>query len=215
MKNFIVKKYDLHLLRGFAVACLIYSLSVPAGMREILAVFVAACLSFLWNGLKWYFLKVSTDIVDVLADVAGAIIAVTIWTFAADLDLKNFIGWYVLVLSITLWVCRFPSFRNFWIKHFVLNYLKPFTYLRAAAITFPLVVLNGVWVAVDDFNPYLFFPLLIAFYFGFVYFKGLPVKFSELDKSQKFQFGFFPGVQLTAAEYREWELIVDEFNNKK
>lgn len=212
MKEIIQKKYDLHFLRGFGLGGLVYFTSLYAGLRELIAVFLVLVASFLWNGFKFYVLKKSSDNKDMIADFYGGVLAVIVWVIAVDYDLKKFISWYVLILATTLWFLRFPQLRKFWIKYFVLNYLKPFTFLRAAAITFPLVVLNGLWVAVDEFNPYLFFPLLITFYFGFVYFKGLPVEFKELDESQKFQFGFFPRANLTTEEWKEWQAIVDKFN---
>ena len=90
--------------------------------------------------------------------------------------------------------------RTLIVKFFALDYIvkignKKINFVRASNILFPLFCWNGYEVASGGYiyestsGLISFFILLIAIYFGFFYFKKHPVKFYELDKSQKWQFG--------------------------
>lgn len=82
------------------------------------------------------------------------------------------------------------------IKHFAFDYYtKAFGYAvnfkRPATIIFPLMVLNGIFVAKYGFGYHQIIPmipLIIALYFGFLHFYFFPLKWEELDKEQLFQF---------------------------
>ena len=111
--------------------------------------------------------------------------------------------------------------RQLIVKHFALNYtFKVFniniTSLRASRIIAPLFLITGILVAF--FTPmwptptlllWLFYLLdAIAVFFGFIYFKFKPVKWDELDKDQKYQYGIF--IELTGDQYLEWVEIRKE-----
>lgn len=85
------------------------------------------------------------------------------------------------------------EFRKLIVKRFALSYIgKNFATLRASTIIYPLMVINGSLIAFGDgLNWYAFVPLLISFYFGFIYFRIYPVSREELDDSQKLQYDQF------------------------
>ncbi len=98
--------------------------------------------------------------------------------------------------------------RKFAIKYFALGY--PSGMLRASTIIYPLVVINGILVILLKSPSYFALSLLgIAVYFGFVYFRYYPVKFSELDKFQKYQYGLHN--ELTSEEFKEWVVISEKY----
>lgn len=125
------------------------------------------------------------------------------------------------------------EFRKFAIKNFVLGYSvkmfgKYWNYPRASRITFPVFVLTGfLSVTNPDWpNPtfliwmlyvcttlclWLGFPKLWL-WFGYGYFNMYPIKFKELDKLQKYQYGNFYKENMTTEEYNEWKMIYNEIN---
>lgn len=116
------------------------------------------------------------------------------------------------------------SLRNWLVKNFVLNYMftifgKTFNAPRASRIIFPLFFITGIFVARNPNwpTPTLFIWILyalcaIALFFGFVYFSFFPVKWEELDKSQKYQYGIFKS--LNDDQQEEWLLIQKELLNE-
>ena len=109
--------------------------------------------------------------------------------------------------------------REFLVRNFVLDYQiklfgKTYNAPRASRIIYPLMAITG-WFAVTNpnyptptFFVWILYALLAtALFFGFVYFRIHPVKWEELDDYQKFQYGFFPYVNLTKAQYKEWRAI--------
>jgi hypothetical protein len=108
--------------------------------------------------------------------------------------------------------------RRLIVKHFALNYtFKVFntniTSLRASRIIAPLFLITGILVSA--FTPewptptlllWIFYFLdIIALFFGFIYFRFRPIKWEELDKDQKYQYGVY--VKLTGDQYLEWVQI--------
>ena len=119
------------------------------------------------------------------------------------------------------------TIREFLVRNFVLDYTvnlfgKMYNAPRASRIIYPLMVITG-WFAVTNpnyptptFFVWILYGLLVAaLFFGFVYFRFYPVKWEELDKFQKFQYGFFPYANLDRGQYREWRLICIELQKIK
>jgi len=118
------------------------------------------------------------------------------------------------------------SLRKWLVRNFVLDYMftifgKTFNAPRASRIIFPLFVITGFFVATNPDWPtptlliwFLYLLCASALFFGFVYFRFFPVKWEELDKFQKFQYGIFK--PLDDDQYEEWLLIQKELlENKK
>ncbi len=114
--------------------------------------------------------------------------------------------------------------RKLIIKHFVLDYTisifgKTYSAPRASRIIFPVFVVTGYFVATNPNYPtpsfliwVLYFLTALVLYFGFVYFRFFPVKFSELDDKQKLQYGHFAYESLTRNEKKEWDkLYINSF----
>ena len=222
MKNFIEKKYELHLILGIGIGFLLFISGVPVGMRQILPMFGGLFLGLVAEFIQYLILKLQGksadykyDKHDVLYVLYGSILATVICTLFPELESALF-GVYLIVLSSTIWYLRFLQFRKLIVKYFALNYIgKKLTGLRAGTIILPLVIINGLITAFYDFNLIAFFPLAIALYFGFVYFIGNPVKWNELDKSQKFQYGSWEYSEMTLEEQLEWNQIYNELNKKQ
>jgi hypothetical protein len=113
--------------------------------------------------------------------------------------------------------------REFLVKNFVLDYRiklfgKCYNAPRASRIIFPLFIITGVAnILNENFpTPNLFVWVMyaltaMAIFFGFVYFHIYPVKFSELDKYQKYLYGFIAPEKLTFDEYNEWKQIIRDY----
>jgi hypothetical protein len=122
--------------------------------------------------------------------------------------------------------------RKFLVKHFVGDYYarlfgSTFNWVRAANIIFPLGCINGIYLVKTDTLSFETVPgiillglFLVAVFFGFVYFKLKPIKWDELDDSQKWQYG--TGVKrgvlksnelLQSDKLREWAKIDIEMYN--
>jgi hypothetical protein len=112
--------------------------------------------------------------------------------------------------------------RKLLVRNFVLDYTvnlfgKRYNAPRASRIIYPLMAITG-WFAVTNpdyptptFLVWVLYALLAtSLFFGFVYFRFYPVKWEELDKFQKFQYGFFPYANLTTLQYQEWITICSE-----
>lgn len=114
--------------------------------------------------------------------------------------------------------------RKILVKHFVLDYWfiifgRRFSAPRASRIIFPLMCITGYLVSINKKYPEpdfiiwcLYILLALALFFGFVYFRIKPAKWEELDDSQKFQYGYFQGAELSSIQYQEWILLVKRFN---
>jgi hypothetical protein len=113
--------------------------------------------------------------------------------------------------------------RKLIVKHFALDYFitifgKKFNAPRASRVIFPLFLLTGftlIFFTPDYPEPspilWTFYILdLTALFFGFVYFRIWPVKWEELDESQKFQMGTFS--KLTESQSKEWTRIYNKLN---
>jgi len=85
--------------------------------------------------------------------------------------------------------------RKFLVKHFVLNYnIFGYNAPRASRIIFPLMILNGIFWDYKKptiFNVSLLVLLVIALFFGFIYFRFYPAQYNELDNEQKEQYNIF------------------------
>tara|TARA_R110000868_G_scaffold82264_7_gene232347 strand:- start:2496 stop:2858 length:363 start_codon:yes stop_codon:yes gene_type:complete len=116
--------------------------------------------------------------------------------------------------------------RKFLVKHFVLDYTvnlfgRHYNAPRASRIIYPLMVITGF---ISGTNPdwptptlliwALYLLVALALFLGFVYFRFYPVKWEELDKFQKFQYGHFPYANLTKTQYQEWLKIRKQIQNK-
>ena len=116
------------------------------------------------------------------------------------------------------------SIRKFLVRNFVLDYTAnifgwQYNAPRASRIIYPLMVITG-WFSVT--NPdwpaptplvwFLYSLLATSLFFGFVYFRFSPVKWEELDKFQKYQYGMFHSAKLTKDQYKEWVKIYEEIS---
>ncbi|MFY7938969.1 MAG: hypothetical protein ACOVOQ_16435 [Flavobacterium sp.] len=113
-------------------------------------------------------------------------------------------------------------FRKFLVRNFVLDYsLKLFGKIyqapRASRIIFPVFVITGLLTATNENwpDPTLavwigYAATLIVLYFGFIHFhlSGNTVKWDELDRFQKWQYGLIKFDTLTSAQKDEWFEIV-------
>lgn len=113
--------------------------------------------------------------------------------------------------------------RYYIIKYFALSHAcrvfgKTITFVRAANIIFPIFLLNGLYAiltdsyAFDSFFGILFFIiLLIALFFGFVYFRIYPVSYEELeDYQQKWFYGIHcvkSNIHMNILDTRDWNRI--------
>lgn len=91
--------------------------------------------------------------------------------------------------------------RRFIVKHFALDYMTiafgyGFNFTRSATFIYPLVVLAGLVVALDENFPRFDLIdglaiglMLIPMFISFVYLRLKPVKLHELDNEQLFQAG--------------------------
>lgn len=119
--------------------------------------------------------------------------------------------------------------RKLIIKHFALDYIaiifgQRTNWVRAANIIFPLFCINGVYSIKTETYPLettigiiLLALLVIALFFGFVYFKLYPVKWEELDRMQKWQYGhaastgeLSPAVKLSREQLNYFN-VIDEY----
>jgi len=116
--------------------------------------------------------------------------------------------------------------RKLIVKYFALDYIcrvfgKSVNFVRAANVIFPLMCLSGILMMANAgiiFTMSLILTLLSLF-LGFVYFRISPIKWEELDKNQKWQFGKFHIYQSLDFDHKkEWETINKEIleteNNK-
>lgn len=122
---------------------------------------------------------------------------------------------------------RKSEIRAFLVKHFVLDYIltifgHKFNPPRASRIIFPCFIVTGWFCSTNDNYPtpylglwILYFLTAIVLYLGFVHFLIFKVKYSELDKFQKFQYGRHKPEKLTVMEYAEWLEICNEYYNQK
>ena len=121
--------------------------------------------------------------------------------------------------------------RKLIVKHFALNYVtkilgRQLTFLRAAFIILPMFIFNGIYLVLTDTYPFdthigivLLLLALSCVFCGFVYFRIKPVKWYELDDSQKIQYlsAHLRGIlktQMSAYEIGVTEKIKKEFENK-
>lgn len=90
--------------------------------------------------------------------------------------------------------------RKFIIKNFALDHIsvvfgKPINWVRAANWLYPSFLIAGLYSlynGADFMNPIgivILIWLVVMIFFGFVYFRIRPVKWHELDTSQKWQYG--------------------------
>ena len=113
--------------------------------------------------------------------------------------------------------------RKFLVRNFVLDYRvkifgKCFNAPRASRIIFPLFVITGLANSFNQNFPtptpfiwFLYFLVALSLFFGFVYFSIKPVKYSELDRFQKLQYGFIKFEELTPSEMSEWQIIRNRY----
>lgn len=114
--------------------------------------------------------------------------------------------------------------RKLIVRLFALDYMYNIFGLRlnaprAGTIIFPLFVITGILLAF--FTPdyptptnllwFVYVLDVLAVFFGFVYFRFYPIKWEELDNSQKLQRG--SRGNLTDAQEKEW-LELYKFYNK-
>lgn len=117
--------------------------------------------------------------------------------------------------------------RKLIIKYFALNYIftyknKLYSYVRAstpitiAFCTMVLLVSDADYPILSG-NDFISLGLLItALFFGFVYFSHFPVKYNELDESQKWQYGnYVQKEEMSQREYMEWLIIDAKQKNQK
>jgi hypothetical protein len=77
--------------------------------------------------------------------------------------------------------------RKFLINYFALSYSvkvfgKTVNWVRAANIIFPLFVITGLLMVINDKIAYCVLPILaISVFYGFVYFEIYPIKETEID----------------------------------
>ena len=109
--------------------------------------------------------------------------------------------------------------RNLIVKLFAFDYIvktgkRSGNFLRAANIIFPLCALTITLLAAsEDWNVPIYLSIIsevalaISLFIGFVYFNYYPVKFDELDISQKWQYGKSGYAELSPNELGEWNAI--------
>lgn len=123
---------------------------------------------------------------------------------------------------------RFFLVRNFALGYTTKMFGKYWSYPRAARITFPIFVVTGFvhvtnpnWPIPSLLGLLLFlltagciwvgFPKL-PLWFGHGYFNLYPIKWEELDRDQKYQYGSYNQTKLTSEQYNEWKHIYNEIN---
>jgi len=117
------------------------------------------------------------------------------------------------------------KFTNIKIRHlivtlFALNYLCTIfgwklNCSRTGTIILPLFLITVVstyFSLPTIFLLVLYFIDIVAVFFGFIYFIIKPIKWDDLNNSQKLQFGIIS--ELTGDQYREWLKIYEELINK-
>lgn len=118
------------------------------------------------------------------------------------------------------------AIRRFLVKNFVLDY--SFTLfnvtikaVRASRIIYPIFIITGFFSVTNENwptpTPFVWFLYLLtatSLFFGFVYFRIYPAKWDELDKSQKYQYGFFMQDKMSVQEFEEWKRICDEISSE-
>lgn len=109
--------------------------------------------------------------------------------------------------------------RNFALGYYVKMFGKVWGAPRASRIIFPLMVITGVLNLYNESYPtpnlYVTVSLVLtalALFFGFFYFRWFPVRYSELDFSQKIQFGQLKPDELSAEEFVEWVYLSETHN---
>lgn len=114
--------------------------------------------------------------------------------------------------------------RKLIVKYFALDYNYNFfgnkmNGPRAGAVILPLFILTGLtscFLTPDWPDPSFILWILylldvIALFLGFIYFHIKPIRWEELDESQKFQYGF-SGKELTKEQRAEWLEIYTKYN---
>jgi len=114
--------------------------------------------------------------------------------------------------------------RKLLVKLFVLDYLfKGWNGNRGAFIVYPIALLYGLSLGYfDSVQWYLASALVAVTYFDFLHFVIWPATWTELDQSQKWQYGVaVKSGQLTKSagyytdiDWKEWEVINQEINKK-
>lgn len=114
--------------------------------------------------------------------------------------------------------------RKLIVKYYALSYNcvifgRVISFVRLANVIVPLFFLNGILTIWDDGSGDTLFQiiakvLLVLSFLPILYLRYKPVKFGELDDSQKWQYGnaIIDGndkLSTTLAEYNEWEAIDD------
>ena len=114
--------------------------------------------------------------------------------------------------------------RKWLVKNFVLSFSinlfgRTYNAPRASRIIFPLFILTGIANGLNDDWPtptpliwVLYSLVAIALFFGFTYFRLYPIKWEELDRYQKYQYGFIKPFELSDKQYREWIYLSREYN---
>ena len=121
--------------------------------------------------------------------------------------------------------------RSIIVKLFALDYIcrafgKTVNFVRVANVIFPLMCITGVLTVLQG---YAFESVLgivclallsVSIFFGFVYFRLKPIKWEELDDSQKWQFGrgvLTQGdrldISLTPDQRKEWDKLDEEIQS--
>jgi hypothetical protein len=126
--------------------------------------------------------------------------------------------------------------RKIIVKLFALDYIcrafgKTVNFVRAANIIFPLMCITGTITVLGGYafesilGIVCLSLLLVSIFFGFVYFRLKPIKWEELDKSQKWQYGRGVltqgdrlGISITPEQRKEWDTLdeeIQDIENKK
>lgn len=119
--------------------------------------------------------------------------------------------------------------RKLIVKYFALDYKcelfgTTITFVRAANVIAPVFFLNGILSIANENGPRTVMEMIalallaIVLFLGFVYFRIKPVKFNELDESQKYQYGqaissgmLTEDVKMSPSELAEWNKIDKKF----
>lgn len=119
--------------------------------------------------------------------------------------------------------------RKLIVKYFALDYKceffgKTVTFVRAANVIAPVFFLNGILAIANESGPRTTLELIalgllaIVLFLGFIYFRIKPVKFNELDESQKYQYGqavksgqLTKDIKLSPSELAEWNEIDEKY----
>lgn len=169
---------------------------------------------------------IEPSVFDIAVSACGAIAGALLHHFYPGVLFPYLFVWGVTIALIQGGQTFGIDTRKFLVRWWFLDYsLKIFKHgrsVRASLTIFPLMVINGLFVAYDELNPWAFAVLSVALWFGFIYGRLHPITIRDWPRMtdyQKWQWGYYVMEETFFDELRfEWYRLdekVDEWLDKK